>query len=318
MCVLRDVDRYCLIEVSSLVPLRQFAPELDMADMPGSSRVRKPHSRKKARYRKVKVPARLDTARILVSILQLIWSISTLYDTRGNQLDLYGYGAFGLTVAPYAIMSFINLLVSLFYPSYTSMYLVWSPDMKEAMETEYDQNPGRSAGDFYGMVATVDVTALSRQVADRGPQGRLPYDFGIQTQPRLFAVYLFLYLLISVIPLIIVGALTGFRTGSDIRVERAWILAWLIVGTASAPLIRQVSVSIATPYTSVAFMDFLQGTSRMEQHEDRRTGSARYTRGGPNSLFWLFVLLPLWVPAIGGMVIVGQMLRDYGVCTRLS
>ncbi|PQE23466.1 pogo transposable element protein [Rutstroemia sp. NJR-2017a BBW] len=54
------------------------------------------------------------------SALQVLWSITqtgigsyTLYKSRGSQLDIYGYAAFGLTVIPYVIASVINLLASL-------------------------------------------------------------------------------------------------------------------------------------------------------------------------------------------------------------
>ncbi|KAM3155118.1 hypothetical protein ABEW05_004398 [Botrytis cinerea] len=54
------------------------------------------------------------------SALQVLWSIAhacigsyTLYQSKGSQLDIYGYAALGLTVIPYVIASIINLLASL-------------------------------------------------------------------------------------------------------------------------------------------------------------------------------------------------------------
>jgi hypothetical protein len=64
--------------------------------------------------------------KILVSMAQLLFAISTIYRTRGDQLDLYGYAAFGLTVVPYAWMSFINLLGNLMRPQYDTMFVVKS------------------------------------------------------------------------------------------------------------------------------------------------------------------------------------------------
>lgn len=72
--------------------------------------------------------------KILVSVAQLLFAISTLYRTRGDQVDLYGYAAFGLTVTPYAWMSFINLLGNLMRPQYDTMFVVESTDLDELRE----------------------------------------------------------------------------------------------------------------------------------------------------------------------------------------
>ncbi|KAF3765780.1 hypothetical protein M406DRAFT_329645 [Cryphonectria parasitica EP155] len=248
-CYLRDREQYCLIEVSQLVPLRAFLPEVDV---PTTSTFT--NSSNYLSHRKIGVPGQLNIAKILVSILQLIWGISTLYNARGNQIDLYGYGAFGLTVAPYAFMSFLNLLVSLVLPVHNNMYLVWTPDMKEAMVKPRTER--HRAGIFYGMIASVDVDELSRQV--KKDKCRLPYNQKLVNMPCLLTIYSFIYLLIAIIPLAIVGAFTNFRTGSDVHVDRAWILAWLIVGSASAILIGQVSAQVAMNQRAEAFQDFLK------------------------------------------------------------
>lgn len=67
-----------------------------------------------------------------VALVQTIFAVSTLYETRGDQVTEYGYASFGLTVAPYAIMSLINLLGSIARPEYDAIYLVGSPAMVEA------------------------------------------------------------------------------------------------------------------------------------------------------------------------------------------
>lgn len=43
-----------------------------------------------------------NLVRVLASIIQLVFAVSTLYRTRGDQIERYGYAAFGLTVMPYA------------------------------------------------------------------------------------------------------------------------------------------------------------------------------------------------------------------------
>ena len=53
-----------------------------------------------------------------IALCQLLFSCFTLYHTRGNQVQLYGYAAFGFTVVPYAVMSLVNLVANLMSPHY--------------------------------------------------------------------------------------------------------------------------------------------------------------------------------------------------------
>ncbi|KZT29811.1 hypothetical protein NEOLEDRAFT_477161 [Neolentinus lepideus HHB14362 ss-1] len=47
---------------------------------------------------------------MLISIVQLVASMITLYRTRGDQIACFGYAAFGLSVIPFMLMSFMNLV----------------------------------------------------------------------------------------------------------------------------------------------------------------------------------------------------------------
>ncbi|KAF1958108.1 hypothetical protein CC80DRAFT_490775 [Byssothecium circinans] len=78
-----------------------------------------------------RISSSYDSIKVLVALGQAILAVRTLYQTRGNQIERYGYASFGLTVAPYAIMSVINLLGSLSRPDYDAVYLVGSPIMIE-------------------------------------------------------------------------------------------------------------------------------------------------------------------------------------------
>ena len=92
----------------------------------------------------------------LIAVIQLVFASYTVYRTKGDQLSRYGYAAFGLTVAPYLIMSFVNLLSSLLTPDYSHMYLVSSDVMEEA------RNHG---GHFEGEIGHLD-TQQQRQPAN--------------------------------------------------------------------------------------------------------------------------------------------------------
>lgn len=69
-----------------------------------------------------------------VAIAQTVYAAITLYRTRGNQIRVYGYAAFGLTVTPYIIMSLLNLLGQLITPEYPTRFLIHTPEMDEAIQ----------------------------------------------------------------------------------------------------------------------------------------------------------------------------------------
>jgi hypothetical protein len=66
------------------------------------------------------------------ALIQLAFACFTLYRTSGDQVENYGYTAFGFTVIPYAIMSLINLTANLLTPEYPTLFLVHS----DAMDAE--------------------------------------------------------------------------------------------------------------------------------------------------------------------------------------
>jgi hypothetical protein len=96
----------------------------------------------------------------LVSLAQVIFAATTLYQTRGDQLIRYGYAAFGLTVTPYALMSVINLLGSLLCPEYPALYLVESEAMDDARR--------KHGGVFTGTVKGLDIDMDKLQRGSHG------------------------------------------------------------------------------------------------------------------------------------------------------
>jgi hypothetical protein len=61
----------------------------------------------------------------LAAIIQIFFASKQLYDARGDQVEQYGYGAFGLTVLPYLWMSFMNFLAAICEPQYSHKYIVY-------------------------------------------------------------------------------------------------------------------------------------------------------------------------------------------------
>lgn len=92
------------------------------------------------------LPKNQNVVQLLFTLAQSSYAAYTLYRARGNQIDIYGFSAFGLTVAPYALMSVINIVASLCTPAYPCMFLIETRDLDEAK---------RDGGHFAGAVARV-------------------------------------------------------------------------------------------------------------------------------------------------------------------
>src|SRR5271170_1157452 len=57
-------------------------------------------------------------AKAIVGLIQLGFAAFTLYRSVGNEIEIYGYAAPGLTVSQYAVMTMVNLLANLASPQY--------------------------------------------------------------------------------------------------------------------------------------------------------------------------------------------------------
>ena len=68
----------------------------------------------------------------LIALAQAIYTSVTLYQTRGDQINQYGCAAFGLTVAPFVLMSIINLIGNICSPTYSAIYMIETSVMTEA------------------------------------------------------------------------------------------------------------------------------------------------------------------------------------------
>lgn len=94
----------------------------------------------------------------------------------------------------------------------------------------------------------------------------------------------FLALLLGLIPIAVVGGLTSFREGHSTRSQRGWLMTWLVFGMFVGPWIEVAS-------------------------------SAAARDAAPWSAFFLLLLFA--APSIGGLVTVGSMIKEYGMCSTL-
>lgn len=110
----------------------------------------------------------------------------------------------------------------------------------------------------------------------------------------------------ALLPLIPIGVMSNFHTGNSTVAQRVWLMAWLAVGTVFVP---------APYYQADTFVESAYSTLRVIRDKGYSSG--------PRALV-LFVrlvskllLLAFFTPAIGGFVVVGQVLVDDGSCTGI-
>lgn len=87
----------------------------------------------------------------VISIVQIFSTHSALCQLKSYQIDAYGYAAFGFTVTPYLVMSFLNLLANCFTPTFPNLYLVHTEMMDEAISR---------AGQFTDIVGKIESEPL--------------------------------------------------------------------------------------------------------------------------------------------------------------
>ena len=116
------------------------------------------------------IAASYSIPKAVIAIVQLSYAIVTLYQSRGDQIEHYGYAAFALTVVPYALMSLINLVGNLLTPDYQALYLVASDVMDEAIQrgAQFDGVVGRLVQDCDDSPAAVEVLPRNKDENDGG------------------------------------------------------------------------------------------------------------------------------------------------------
>jgi hypothetical protein len=271
-------NAYCLVEVPAATPLKQYSPATPASGAAVST------TTSQLDRKALHLGSSYNIPKVLVGLFQFVWGIITLFRAKGTQIEIYGYAAFGLSVAPYALMSLVNIATALVTPEYAAMYLVHTPDLDQA---EKEEGTGGSEGEenrFDGMVAAIDFDKVTEP---------LSLDPGVDDK---ILSHIALGFLLIAAPFAIVGLLSGFRPAGSTTSQRGWMMTWYVVGAASSFWVRLM----------------LHHSGILNTDED-----------GKFSIFeavfaWMIVVVPLWAPAIGGMVMVGLMLRDYGVCTLLD
>ncbi|KAI9768637.1 MAG: hypothetical protein M1839_003997 [Geoglossum umbratile] len=322
------------------------------------------------------IASTLTPPKILVAIIQVLYATVTLYRSRGNQIDQYGYAAFGLTVAPYAIMSIINLAGQLVTPDYPAMYLVWSEVMGEAIErgakisavagtlledmdssaisatpsAQYEEpllgtfhkfpKDSGDGGDTFSLEISSDrqtpgdketkpakdilaftsrkhnapvmyIPSCQRFARTDDPKTNVinPDEEEDPTRKRLLTSICG-SLAVGAASLIIIAIFSHFHPGSSTKSQRIWTMMWLAFGT-FFQLVLQILLVISSK---------LKSESKRQKPQEVTAGEVSIS--GKRIVFYFvisFLTLFIYaVPAIGGLVVVGQMIQNYGTCTRFD
>ncbi|KAH8897691.1 hypothetical protein GQ53DRAFT_802918 [Thozetella sp. PMI_491] len=185
------------------------------------------------------VASSYNIVKIIISIVQLLFAVSTLYRTQGDQLDQFGYAAFGLTVVPYLWMSFINLLANAVCPQYDTLFIVESrglDDLRERLKNETPEVQERFvvSGTVGRLTArSEDLVAAKYQLepTPKGSKGPISEEAKKKKQhlqvlrslarnassnhPRITFIA-------ACIPIAIVGGVTRFHPGQSAYYQRLW------------------------------------------------------------------------------------------------
>lgn len=262
-------------------------------------------------------------AQSVIAIFQVLYASMTLYRTKGDQLNHYGYAAFGLTVTPYLVMSLVNFTGTVLTHQYPAIYMVRSSIMEEAQR--------REGARFSGMVGKLadrkltdgsvdvqfkvdgqhrifirdcsnkansnstesfdgDFTEVSMDPAEvaRGATSRIVPARDTDRLGNIVAlgvnsnVLISVGLLISLVPLVVNGSLSGFKAGGSTLAQRVWTMTWSALGIIAGVL-----------------------------------PDGGYTGEGDVFIRYILPMIAYSAPAIGGFVVVAQMLNAYGHCVQL-
>jgi hypothetical protein len=221
-------------------------------------------------------------AKAVIAVFQTLYASFTLYETRGDQIKRYGYAAFGLTVTPYLVMSIINLVGNFLTPTFPSVYLV-----RDSVMQDLEEKTGKK---FHGVVAEVHHSWSSSVLEERRKTFRAAKKrFLLKLRMRT----LLLRSAFTAISIAVIGGLTSFKEGHSTHAQRSWLLTWLIF--------RGLFSGGVTVINGSNFVEAVDS----EKHR----GRFKYGR--------VLYLAAYGAPAVGGFVVVAQMLKEYGSCAQL-
>ena len=333
----------------ALVPVGTNAPIVELDDVRNHKESPTTSQPKTA----VEISSLYSLTQGLVAVCQTLYASATLYGARGDQIKRYGYAAFGLTVAPYLVMSILNLVGTILTPNYPTTFMVESEIMREAARRdgaqfngvvgmlEIDQSLTKGPDMAYKIdeqgqcsvrqqystssskshvnsaTARVDeAMEVSRQrwLIELDPKDNDRIVKRIVLVPAIYPyssphyanrILIFpLRILVGLISLAMNGILTRFKPGNSTHAQRVWTMTWLAfgiwIGSTSSNVIDDVK----------EIWHFVAGLLGWEGRKVKRSGSLVL-------IAFLLIYAVYSAVAIGGLVVVCQMLLQYGNCTQM-
>ena len=198
-----------------------------------------------------------EVASAIIAIAQVIFSSITIYRTRGDQIEKYGYTAYGLSVYPYALMSLANLIQLAACGRYPFAYVLRTTTLVEAEKIE---------GVFEGAVGNLKVNRgegdevvndsehIDPMAVFSEPPSWLKFvsppwfrplgDYGNRQWIAPITGSLITVIAIISQP-VFVFLISGLNHGQSTRAQRIWMLGWLVANEVSV-MIGLVSWSTDT------------------------------------------------------------------------
>ena len=199
-------------------------------------------------------------SRTAIGIFQAVYSCVMIYVTRGDQLERYSWGAFGLSVTPYAIMSMLNTIANTLTPVHPTLHLVGSDALDESRGRGARYGfvvghlcvPAASPRTWTGIIEEIGESqdnyimkfVPSTGAADETLRARVRIDAraknaSLSNGPaferayraswlRHTSVKCVLMAIIPFIPLAIAGGMSGFSLPQD--TSSAMVMIWLVLG----------------------------------------------------------------------------------------
>ncbi|KAI4160781.1 MAG: hypothetical protein LQ342_005494 [Letrouitia transgressa] len=288
----------------------------------------------------------------IIAIVQTVTASFALYRAKGNQIELYGYASFGLTLLPYILMSIMNLITAICVPDYPTVFIVssraseeaiakggsitgtvgrlYEPDSKSNSEPEstpgseprsellakpLESNDNASTGSIHpegeGQEPLAKTTADENDHGTRSERQNtfrvsdpLPNDPpSVMVRNHSWSRYtkwsgiLIVSIVFGAIPFTVNGSLSHFDSNRSSILQQVLTMSWLVLGIFYGPVIEIT-------------------TTQRWSMELEKDPAIQESLGF--ILSSLVIVLFLAAPAIGGFVVVGQMLKDYGSCTRVA
>ena len=194
-------------------------------------------------------------------------------------------------------MSVVNAVANLLTPQYATIFVVRTPAMTEA------EQRGKA---FFKAAFEVDLLKV--------PASAVPSEWTPVIQ-------MFLPLLLGLIPLAIVGGLSKFQAGNSTPLQRGFTMTWLVVG-----IVYGFILHTNNPYPDDPLEEEKKRkTKKNKNKKDKKHCSIKQyliddaaCESSAPDMSVFFITLLFSPPVIGGMVLVGLMIKEYGNCSSIA